>query len=178
MKAHSPCYLWWPKDYLTDLRTRQLNLTEHGVYRTLLDFCWLEGFVPRACNRLIGMTEAEEDLVDLDHIFDMLLEPLADDPELYYSPRIERIREEMLSKQKKLQDAGRAGGLASAAARRSLNGGSSGATPPSSDRGTMENLPVPVPVPSTLPPSLPKGTAVPGALIDRLTKDKEPDYDG
>jgi uncharacterized protein YdaU (DUF1376 family) len=53
----SPAFQWYPKDILASARVQEMSLAEEGAYRRLLDYCWLNGSVPRdekRCARLIG----------------------------------------------------------------------------------------------------------------------------
>ena len=52
MADKPPAFLWYPKDYLTDLNVLPMSLEEEGAYRRLMDYCWLQGYVPADTERM------------------------------------------------------------------------------------------------------------------------------
>lgn len=53
----SPAFQWYSKDILSSARVAMMTLEEEGAYRRALDFCWLNGSLPRdpeKLARLIG----------------------------------------------------------------------------------------------------------------------------
>lgn len=52
MKAPSPAFSFYPKDYLSDERVRGMSHEARGIYVDLLCHCWLEGSVPSDVDEL------------------------------------------------------------------------------------------------------------------------------
>ena len=52
MKAESPCFSWWLKDYMSDGNTRAMSLAARGAYIELINLCWIDGSVPSDADRL------------------------------------------------------------------------------------------------------------------------------
>ena len=122
MKAHSPCYLWWPKDILADGRVNELTLEEEGAYRRLIDWCWIEGSIPSHPARLGPLvridTGTEEGRARAEGLRNALAPFFAECPEepgRWIQPRLEQVRAKALRE----WEGKRAGGKARAAA---LNG--------------------------------------------------------
>lgn len=54
---NSPAFQWYPADYLASMRVQIMSLEQEGIYRRLLDYCWLNGSIPSDVSmlkRLIG----------------------------------------------------------------------------------------------------------------------------
>jgi uncharacterized protein YdaU (DUF1376 family) len=45
-KEKSPAYQHYPKDILSDINYQMMNWSERGMYRHLMDICWLEKSIP------------------------------------------------------------------------------------------------------------------------------------
>ena len=59
MKADSPAFQFYPKDWLSDPDVSSMTLDAKGAYITLLAFCWLDGSLPnddKALRRMAGAT--------------------------------------------------------------------------------------------------------------------------
>ena len=74
-----------------------MTLAERGAYRELLDFCWMEGEIPDdlgAVARLLGVSveEAQPIWEKVRLRFD------SPRPGILVSPRMEKVREEMLAR--------------------------------------------------------------------------------
>jgi len=59
-KERSPAYQHYPKDILSDLNYQAMTWAERGMYRHLVDICWLEGSIPddeKLLARILGLPE-------------------------------------------------------------------------------------------------------------------------
>jgi len=57
MDNSNPFYLWKPKDAFSDIQMNDLTLIEEGAYRRLLDFCYINGWLPndnKSLTRIVG----------------------------------------------------------------------------------------------------------------------------
>jgi hypothetical protein len=45
-KEKAPAFQHYPKDILSDINYQMMNWPERGMYRHLIDICWLETFIP------------------------------------------------------------------------------------------------------------------------------------
>lgn len=57
MADRAPAFQWYPRDILSSMRVQEMTLAEEGVYRRLIDYCWINGYVPsdpRRAARIIG----------------------------------------------------------------------------------------------------------------------------
>ena len=117
MKAHSPCFLWWPKDILADEAVGGLSIAEEGAYRRLLDHCWLEGSITSDPIRLARLVRWEADLSTDEgkakaEGLRATLAPFFDecpDTGRWTSARMERVREKALQEAEARRDAGKRG---------------------------------------------------------------------
>jgi uncharacterized protein YdaU (DUF1376 family) len=48
----SPAFQFYPKDFLSDEKQRELSLAEAGAYIRLICLCWNEGSIPDDCERI------------------------------------------------------------------------------------------------------------------------------
>jgi len=53
-KLHS--YPWYPADWRDSETRAAMSMEEHGIYRELLDYCWVEGTLPTSHKLLIKLT--------------------------------------------------------------------------------------------------------------------------
>lgn len=51
-KEKSPAYQWYPRDILSSQRVVLMDLKTEGAYRRALDFCWLNGNLPKDLKKL------------------------------------------------------------------------------------------------------------------------------
>lgn len=114
MRAESPCYLWWPKDYAADGNVRRMTWEEQGIYRHLLDLCWLEGGFdaePPSFRRIVGCSMKKADR--LLALFEPCFEWDEDiRPGWWWHKRIEYERRVQNEKREKASARGRAGAQA------------------------------------------------------------------
>ena len=45
-KGKPPAFMFYPADWLSDMKTRMLSWTARGLYIDLLCYCWREGYIP------------------------------------------------------------------------------------------------------------------------------------
>lgn len=102
-----PYYPWHVKDYRANRKVQRMSYVERGLYRELLDECWIEGAIP-------------DDLAALADIcgcpFDVMADAWAkirpcfvehpDNPALLLNPRVEDVREGIEDKRAKASRAG------------------------------------------------------------------------
>lgn len=111
-KEKSPAYQWYPKDVLSDGKVTKMTSAQEGAYRRLLDFCWLEGFLPNDENELLALCKADITIEDVRVVMKCLKED-SNDPTKLNSER--QIKERI--KQAKWSEKSSEGGKASAAKR-------------------------------------------------------------
>jgi len=58
VKAKSPAYSWYPRDYTSDALVVSMTLEQEGAYRRLLDVEWLEGGLPDDPDQLWRLAKA------------------------------------------------------------------------------------------------------------------------
>ena len=46
MSDRAPAFQWYPRDILSSMRVQEMTLAEEGAYRRLIDYCWINGYVP------------------------------------------------------------------------------------------------------------------------------------
>ena len=193
MKAHSPCYLWWPKDYLTDPKVMALNLAEEGAYRRLLDICWMEGSIPADFGPLLKIGREFEELVNLDRLRALFTEL---DGGALVSPKMERVREDMEARAEARKERAQRAAEARWDAARSKRAEAMLEHSSSTGQAMLGNAnpyPVPDSVPKPIhPPTQPlkstgtdradgTGTSVPldvGSLIDKIANKSKEKYGG
>lgn len=102
-----PYYPWHVKDYRANRKVQRMSYVERGLYRELIDECWVEGAIP-------------DDLAALAEIcgcpFDAMADAWAkirpcfvehpDNPALLVNPRVEDVREGIEDKRAKASRAG------------------------------------------------------------------------
>lgn len=102
-----PYYPWHVKDYRANRKVQRMSYVERGLYRELIDECWVEGAIP-------------DDLAALAEIcgcpFDAMADAWAkirpcfvehpDNPALLVNPRVEDVREVIEDKRAKASRAG------------------------------------------------------------------------
>lgn len=61
-RQKAPAYQWYPKDYISDSAVMAMTLEAQGLYRLLLDVCWLDSGLPMRPHELwrIGRCESLE----------------------------------------------------------------------------------------------------------------------
>lgn len=61
-RQKAPAYQWYPKDYISDSAVMAMTLEAQGLYRFLLDVCWLDGGLPMRSHELwrIGRCDSLE----------------------------------------------------------------------------------------------------------------------
>lgn len=55
MSNKSPAFQWYPKDILSSVRVQMMSLAEEGAYRRLLDFCWINGWIPNDAKKIANI---------------------------------------------------------------------------------------------------------------------------
>lgn len=53
--AESPAFQWYPRDILSSARVQEMSLVEECVYRRLIDYCWLNGSIPKDPKRALKL---------------------------------------------------------------------------------------------------------------------------
>lgn len=104
MKA--PAYQWYPKDILSSARVAEMDLAEECAYRRALDFCWLNGSLPKdtgKLSRIIGKGCTEE----IAKVVAAMFLPDPTDESRLVNDRLEQERAKQAEWSKKSSDAGK-----------------------------------------------------------------------
>lgn len=108
----SPAYQWYPKDYLSSTPVMMMSLAQEGAYRRLLDYQWLNGWVPDCISdlaRLCRITPRE-----MEKLWPGLAPCFGPHPSGtgLANPRLEKEREKQRAYRDKMTKAGKAGAAA------------------------------------------------------------------
>ncbi len=60
----SAAYLWYPQDFLADRAVMLMTAEQEGVYRRLIDICWIEGSIPDDVNLLAALARVDPERMD------------------------------------------------------------------------------------------------------------------
>lgn len=53
--AKSPAYQRYSKDYLSSIRVQMMSLEEEGAYNRLIEYCWLNGWIPSDAQKVVRL---------------------------------------------------------------------------------------------------------------------------
>lgn len=87
MADRAPAFQWYPRDILSSMRVQEMTLAEEGAYRRLIDYCWINGYVPsdpKRAARIIGKGATAE----MAQVALAMFTPDPDDPEKMYHDRL------------------------------------------------------------------------------------------
>lgn len=59
LQSKAPAFQFYPKDYLSDAKTRAMTFKQRGMYWDLVSHCWLEGGLPadpKEIARILGVS--------------------------------------------------------------------------------------------------------------------------
>ena len=103
-------YKWFWQDYRADRNVQRMDYIARGLYRELLDECWVEGSLPNEPESLAELCDCPVDVLAnawqvLSKCFDLVDGRLV-------SPVIESLRTEQDALRVKRQESGRLGGVA------------------------------------------------------------------
>lgn len=109
---HLPYYKWYWQDWRANRKVQRMSFIERGLYRELLDECWIEGSIPNDIDELADIcgcpTQTMADAWQvLSKCFDI-------DGGRCTNEKLESMRTDMDKLRIKKSEAGRTGGLAKA----------------------------------------------------------------
>lgn len=110
MKAQSPAFQFYPKDWLSDPEVVRMTLEERGAYMQLLCYCWLEGGIPNDVDelaKLCGVTRRR--MQKLWKTLGPRFEFDGKTAEVLRNPRLERERKAQNEHRERRREAGRRG---------------------------------------------------------------------
>ena len=112
-----PYYRWYVQDYRASRNANRLSWQERGIYRELLDECWVEGSIPDDIERLADICRCPVGpMAEAWPTLRRLFAPLEGLDGMYLSSkRLEIERSEEDKERIRKANAGRKGGLAKAA---------------------------------------------------------------
>jgi len=101
VKAHSPAFQFYPKDWFSDSNVRSMSYEEKGIYIDLILTCWIDGTIPADEDEILNLLHLQQGhrgmpgFPDPWNLQDILrcFEPAPDDPGRLIHPRLERERE-------------------------------------------------------------------------------------
>lgn len=158
VKEKSPAYQWYPKDILSDGKVQKMTSAQEGAYRRLLDFCWLEGFLPNDENELLALCKPDIKVKDVRVVMNCFKQD-ANDPTKLNSER--QIKERI--KQANWSAKSSEGGKASAAKRY-------GTQDSTEDKGAYKMVEPKANIPSSSPSSSPIKYIIEGELFNNARK--------
>ncbi len=106
MKLHS--YPWYPDDWRSSETRLGMNLEERGIYRELLDHCWIEGSLPVDDRKLKLIAGASDD--EWQRSSKTVIAEFATEGERLHHRKVDNRRPELLSYHSERSEAGRRGG--------------------------------------------------------------------
>lgn len=113
MKATDPLnyYPWYWRDYRANRKVHRMSYVERGLYRELLDECWVEGFIPMDFGKLSEICGCPEQvLADAWPNLSVCFEEI--EPGVLISPRMHQERTAKDAERVKRAIAGAEGGKA------------------------------------------------------------------
>ena len=105
-----PWYPWYVSDYRGSRRVQGLSIEQRGIYRELLDECWIKGFIPDDVVKLAGICAIRVKLMQrhwptVKNMFDTLP---GSDGKFLISARLEVERKHIDARRAQAASAGRA----------------------------------------------------------------------
>ncbi len=109
-----PYYAWYVVDYRASFKVQRLTWRARGLYREILDECWVRGHVPDDLNELALICRCDiKDIAEhWRYIKPLLREVPQSDGHLFESPRMEVERANLDALRARRAAAGRKGGMA------------------------------------------------------------------
>ena len=105
--AKSPAFQWYPRDILSSMRVQEMTLAEEGAYRRLIDYCWINGYVPsdpKRAARIIGKGAT----VEMAQVALAMFTQDPDNPERMYHDRLLEEEEKQNAHRQQRVDAAKA----------------------------------------------------------------------
>lgn len=105
--AKSPAFQWYPRDILSSMRVQEMTLAEEGAYRRLIDYCWINGYVPsdpKRAARIIGKGAT----VEMAQVALAMFTQAPDNPERMYHDRLIEEEEKQKAHRQQRVDAAKA----------------------------------------------------------------------
>ena len=113
MSESSPCFLFWPKDWLSNLKVAAMPLAAQGAYIRLLCYCWENGSVPSDVPCLARLIGEERSVVeDLRESLLSVFENHPSRPGHWRQAKLERVRRDAQARRAKKSAAGKKGAAA------------------------------------------------------------------
>lgn len=127
MAADEPALTWYPwhwKDWRSNRKVQRMTVTERGIYRELLDECWVEGSIPSDLQSLADIVGCDLPTIEAAwaRVAPCFTEATVNGRQRLFNPRLTTVRQGQRSAYiKRVQDA-RVAGLASGDKRKKGNG--------------------------------------------------------
>ena len=103
-------FLWNPRQWQASRKVQRMSWSERGLYRELMDECYLHGAIPRDVGALANMLgESIEVISEMWPKVSRCFEPDPEDPSLLVSPFIEAVRDRQNYTRKSNSVSGKAG---------------------------------------------------------------------
>lgn len=103
-------YLWNPSQWQGSRKVQKMNWAERGLYRELMDECYLHGAIPRDAEGIADMLGEEVSVIsELWPKVSRCFDPDPDDPSKVVSKFVEEVRSRQDAKRRIRADAGKAG---------------------------------------------------------------------
>ncbi len=106
-KEPSPAFQFYPKDYLSDVKTRAMTFEQRGMYWDLCSYCWLEGGLPSDPIQIARILGTPEEPFVRDHwpALSMCFRPLTETT--IEQPRLGIERRKQQKRREKMAEGGR-----------------------------------------------------------------------
>lgn len=114
-----PAYQEYPSDLLANENYKLMEMDERGLFHSLRHYCWVNESIPAnesALADLLGLTESYFDKLFSHRVRSFFCKSEVD-PNRLISPELADYRQELIAKSIRKAEAGKLGGLRSAATR-------------------------------------------------------------
>lgn len=107
---HLPYYKWYWQDWRANRKVQRMSYVERGLYRELLDECWIEGSIPDDISELADICGCPEQIMA--DAWQTLSKCFVLDGTVWRNEKLESMRTERDQQRIKKAESGRLGGLA------------------------------------------------------------------
>lgn len=108
-----PYYKWFWQDWRANRKIQRMSYIERGLYRELLDECWVEGFIPNDIRELADICGCPEDVMaNAWQVLESCFELLEDGTLI--NEKLHSLRTEKDVERLRKSESGKKGGLAKA----------------------------------------------------------------
>jgi hypothetical protein len=109
-RTKNPAYMEYPSDILNDELFKSMNMSQRGILWSMRLYCWVNGDVPTNWKNLGDLLGTKENEIRKAFADDKLFEffNYSEKMDRFFCPDLEAYREELLIKQRRRQENGKA----------------------------------------------------------------------